>query len=210
MKIVMLEAVVDEKACRSCDTCEKVCPVYAISMVPGGGGKKGPVAKVDLELCQGCYTCEQRCPHGAITMQKRETPKTVGINIEQFNPEEISELCRRAHMNPEQILCYCTETRAEEVAAAILAGARSPVELSRMTGIRMGCSIECIQPQLRLLEAAGFTPEPAKGWQYYTGSVTVWGVPAEVAQRYGGKGFHFGEDALLLDEIAREPGGTNQ
>jgi len=210
MKVITLEAVVDAEACRSCGTCAKVCPVYAITMAPGDSTRKGSLAVVDRGLCQGCYTCEQRCPHGAITMRKRRRPSKVGMDLAQFDAEAIARLCRRARMNPEQIICYCTETRAEEVAAAILAGARSPVDLSRMTGIRMGCSIECIQPQLRLLDAAGFTPEPAQGWQYYSGSVTVWDVSPEVERRYVGKGFHFREDAHLLDEIADAPGETGE
>jgi len=141
-------------------------------------------------------------------MQRRERPKTVRMDLKEFDAAEIEALCRRARMNPEQVVCYCTETRAEEMAAAILAGARSPVDLSRMTGVRMGCSIECIQPQLRLLHAAGIAPDPARGWQYYAGSITVWDVPSDVEQRYAHKGFHFREDAKLLDEIADAPRGN--
>jgi len=201
-----MEAVVDAELCRSCGTCAKVCPVYAIAMVAPEGSRRDALAVVDRELCQGCCTCEQRCPHGAITMRKLDATRLVQLDAARLDSEAIAQLCRRARMNPEQIVCYCTETRAEEVAGAILAGARSPVELSRMTGIRMGCSIECIQPQLRLLEAAGFRPEPAKGWQYYTGCVTVWDVPRQVEQRYAAKGFHFHDDCRLLDEIAKPSG----
>jgi bacterioferritin-associated ferredoxin len=53
-------------------------------------------------------------------------------------------------LQSEQVLCYCTGTRAEEVAAAILGGADTPEKISSQTGIRTGCTIECIQTILRL------------------------------------------------------------
>lgn len=201
MKTVNLLAVVDPQLCAGEGICEKVCPVYAASLRPRAQDSKRKVAVIDPGLCQGCRTCEQRCPELAITMQPLPEPWLVKVETEDLKREEVDGLCRRAKLNPEQILCYCTETRAQEVAAAIMKGARSPIDLSRMTGIRMGCSIECIQPQLRLLEAAGIKWEEARGWQYYGGTVTVWDLPQALRKEYGAKGFHFDEDARLLERI---------
>lgn len=97
--------------------------------------------------------------------------------------------------------------RAEEVAAAILDGADTPEEISSRTGIRTGCTIECIQPILRLLEAAGIQPKPnPDGWQWYGETVTAWTMPEKVKQKYASRGFYFDEDRKLLDQVA----ATNQ
>ncbi len=201
MKTVTLLAVVDPELCAGEGICERVCPVYAASLRPRPEDPKRKLAVIDPKLCQGCRTCEQRCPELAITMQPLPEPRLVRVEFEGLRRDEVDGLCRKAKLNPEQILCYCTETRAQEVAAAIMKGARSPVDLSRMTGIRMGCSIECIQPQMRLLEAAGIKWEEARGWQYYGDILTVWDLAPSLRKGYQGKGFHFDEDERLLDRI---------
>ncbi|CEP66488.1 4Fe-4S ferredoxin-type, iron-sulphur binding domain [Moorella glycerini] len=199
MKVVNLLAAVDAGKCRGCKTCEKVCPVLAIKVV----NRK---AVVDAERCRGCAACEQRCPDYAITMVKREQPVVVKVDVSAVDYEQVEDLCRRARLNPEQIICYCTATRAEEVAAAILQGARSPEEISFLTGARTGCKVECIQPILRLLEAAGIKPEPPKdGWQWYGRTVTVWEIPEEVKHKYATRGFYFDEDIKLLDRVVAAP-----
>lgn len=96
-------------------------------------------------------------------MVKREEPFTVGVDVSRFDGAKILALCEKAHFHPQQVLCYCVGVRAEEVAAAILDGADTPEEISSRTGIRTGCTIECIQPILRLLEAAGIQPQTQPG-----------------------------------------------
>ena len=103
----------------------------------------------------------------------------------------------KANFNPEQIVCFCTGTRAEEVAAAILKGAASPEDISRQTGIRTGCKVECIEPALRLLQAAS-TPQAPKGWQWYGLTPAVWDIPEEVKRKYNKNGFYFEEDIELF------------
>ena len=117
--------------------------------------------------------------------------------------DKIAALCIKANLNPEQLICYCTATRAEEVAAAILKGATSPEELSGQTGVRTGCKVECIQPVLRLLQAAGITPERPFGCQWYGLTPTVWNIPEEVKAKYGSQGFYFEEDIELFKKVAR-------
>lgn len=199
MKEVNLLAVVDAEKCRGCKTCEKVCPVLAIKV-------ENRKAIVDVDRCRGCAACEQRCPDYAVIMVKREQPILVQVDVAAVDYSQIEELCRRAKLNPEQIICYCTATRAEEVAAAILQGAKSPEEVSFLTGARTGCKVECIQPILRLLEAAGIKPEPPKdGWQWYGRTVTVWEIPEEVKRKYASRGFYFEEDIKLLDRVVAAP-----
>lgn len=197
MKRVTIMAHVDSELCRGCKVCEKVCPVYAIHV---GEDRKAVSTEAD---CRGCANCADRCPFHAITMVKREEPFTVGVDVGGFDSKKISELCARAHFNPEQVLCYCVGVRAEEVAAAILAGCDTPDKISSYTGIRTGCTIECIQPILRLLEAAGIPLKPdPNGWQWYGETVTAWTLPETVKEKYNSRGFYFEEDRALLDEIA--------
>ncbi|MEW6266964.1 MAG: 4Fe-4S binding protein [Thermodesulfobacteriota bacterium] len=195
MRLVTLRAEIDADKCTGCRTCEKVCPTVAVRVQ-----KKKAV--VDLKHCTGCGGCEQRCPAYAITMQLRETPVRLHVPPEKFDRRKISALCRKARFNPEQIVCYCTETRAEEVAAAILSGADTPEKISRAIGIRTGCKVECIQPVLRLLAAAGITPPRPEGWQWYGLTPTAWEIPKEVKEKYSRRGFYFDDDIKLFDLIA--------
>ncbi|QGU96265.1 4Fe-4S dicluster domain-containing protein [Clostridium bovifaecis] len=205
MKKVTIVSNVNLDKCTGCKTCEKVCPVFTIKV-------ENKKAVVDTDHCMGCANCEQRCPFHAIEMVKRDVPFEVGIDTSKFNQEEIRELCEKAHLNPEQVICYCIGTRAEEVAAAILDGAKTPEDVSAMTGARTGCTIECIQPILRSLQAAGHElVRNEKGWQWYGVTPTAWDLPEEVVKKYSSRGFYFEEDKELLDKIVhtRCEGGEN-
>ncbi|MEY8262025.1 4Fe-4S binding protein [Oscillospiraceae bacterium 50-60] len=197
MKRVTLKAVVDQELCIGCKVCEKVCPVYAISVTD----RK---AHSDSDKCMACANCADRCPRYAIKMVEREEPFTVGVDVSKYDYEKIRAMCEKAHLNPEQVVCYCVGTRAEEIAAALLAGATTPEEISAMTGARTGCTIECIQPVLRMIQAAGneLHPNP-DGWQWYGVTVTAWDIPAEVKEKYNSRGFYFDEDRELLDKIVK-------
>lgn len=197
MKRVTLKAVVDQELCIGCKVCEKVCPVYAISVTD----RK---AHSDSDKCMACANCADRCPRYAIKMVEREEPFTVGVDVSKYDYEKIRAMCEKAHLNPEQVVCYCVGTRAEEIAAALLAGATTPEEVSAMTGARTGCTIECIQPVLRMIQAAGneLHPNP-DGWQWYGVTVTAWDIPAEVKEKYNSRGFYFDEDRELLDKIVK-------
>ncbi|MGE5485679.1 MAG: 4Fe-4S binding protein [Ignavibacteriales bacterium] len=199
MRVVTMYPEVDAGKCTGCTTCQKVCPVLAIRVVDHK-------AKVDLDRCRGCAACEQRCPSYALTMVKRDVPFTVGVEIKDEMRPQIAEICARAKINPEYIVCYCTATRAEEVVAAILNGARSPEEVSLATGVRTGCKVECIQPVLRLLRAAGVSPNrPEGGWQWYGPTITAWEISPEVKAKFSKRGFYFDDDIKLLDKVAKAP-----
>lgn len=196
MKLISVKPAVNKEKCIGCGICAKVCPSLAISVVD----KKAVVNEKD---CRGCGGCNQRCPVFAIDMVKLEQPYTVQVDISDLDYDKITALCVKAKLNPEQIICYCTTTRAEEVAGAILKGAKSPEEISRLTGIRMGCKVECIQPILRLLHAAGITPEKPSGWQWYGLTPTVFDIPDEVKKKYNSRGFYFDEDIKLFEEVVK-------
>jgi len=196
MRIVEFLAKVNIEKCKGCKTCEKVCPVFAIKVID----KKAIVSEDD---CLGCANCEQRCPFYAMTMAKRETPFRVGVNPNEVDQDKLLELCHKAKFNPEQVLCYCIGTRADEIAAAIIKGAKTPADITKMTGARTGCKVECIEPILRLLEAAGIKLEKALGYQWYGRTVTAWEISEEVKQKYNNNGYHFDDDKNLLEKVCK-------
>ncbi len=200
MKIVNVRAKVNLDLCKGCKNCERVCPVYAIEVTREG---KQVNVEINDDLCVGCWTCEQRCPEHAIEMVSCE-PFSLSTDIANFEYEQITELCRKARFHPKQIVCYCTASRAEELAAAVLGGASSPDAVVRATGIGAGCGIECNQPILRFLDAAGKTFERRKNsYQWYGRTTTAWDVPEDVRNMY--PVFHFNGDREMFEKIINAP-----
>lgn len=195
MRKVSLLAKVDLDKCTGCRTCERVCPTLVIKV-------ENRKAIVDEPKCTGCGGCEQRCSFRAITLLKRDDPYTIEFPIDEGRRTEIDALCRKAKFHPEQIVCYCTETRAEEVAASVLAGNDTPEKVSASTGIRTGCKIECIQPILRILNAAGYKPvPPVGGYQWYGLTPTVYDISQQVKDKYQKRGFNFDDDIRIFEEV---------
>ncbi len=200
MKVVNVHARVRMELCQGCKTCEMVCPVYAAKVKK----KKGEL-QVDIndQKCVGCWNCEQRCPEQAIEMVPCE-PYVLRTDVSQFDYKEIESLCRQARFHPKQAVCYCTASRAEELAAAILAGAKTPDAVVLATGIGAGCGIECNQPIQRFLEAAGLKFErPKQSYQWYGRTPTVWEVSREVKANH--PLFRFDQDRQLLERIIKAP-----
>ncbi len=186
MKVVKFVAQVDETKCIGDKLCENVCPTAAIKVV----NKK---AKVDEERCVACFHCRDACQQDAIRIVARPEPIVLGTDPGQVDETKLRELCIKAHLHPQQFLCLCTATRVNEAAAAILKGAKSPEEISLMTGARSGCAMRyCTEPMLRLLKAHGVEITPPKDHRWYNITPTLWDVPKEVAQKY--PGHYFEED----------------
>jgi bacterioferritin-associated ferredoxin len=125
-----------------------------------------------------------RCPHYAIRMEDRKEPLAFGVDWTTADPQQVAELCRAAHMHEEQIICFCRQVQAREVAAAILLGYRTPETLAVETGIRTGCGVLCITAVLRLLKAAGVQVGKAPGWQWYGTYITIWDLPQDIRDKY--------------------------
>jgi NADPH-dependent glutamate synthase beta subunit-like oxidoreductase/NAD-dependent dihydropyrimidine dehydrogenase PreA subunit/bacterioferritin-associated ferredoxin len=157
-----------------------------------------------VEDCRGCSNCEQRCPASAITIEPCQNPYEVGVDPAQFDRTQISNLCMRARMHPQQIICYCTNTTAGEIAAAILKGANTPEAVSRLTGARTGCTVLCIQSIMRLLEASGSAFKPQETHQCYGKTFTLWDVESKGKEKYDAAGYHFGEDMELIERIFKK------
>ena len=154
-----------------------------------------------VEDCRGCVNCAERCPASAITIEPLQQPFTVGVDPGQFDPEEILRICRKANVHPKQVICYCTDTRAGEIVAAILKGAATPEEVSRMTGARTGCTVLCVQSIIKLLEAAGHPVQPAATHQVYGKTFTLWDMDPGLKKRDDKRGYHYDGDRQLIEKV---------
>lgn len=201
MRIVTTQAKVDEELCNGCRICERVCPTLSIKI------REDFIAEVSELTCTGCGNCQDRCPEYAIKLAPLKERKVLKVDWTQVPYEQIEEVCRKAHMHPQQIICFCTVTRAREVAASILLGAKTPEEISLQTGVRTGCTVECIQPMLRLLTAAGIKPGKAPGYQWYGITLTAWDIPEAVVKNAEYKKFYFDDDRKLMDRVTEAKGG---
>ena len=189
MKVVKFLAHVDEAKCIGDKLCENICPTSAIKVIQ----KK---AKIDKEKCVACRRCWDACQQDAIGMVVRPVPMILGIDLNEIEQTRIIELCIEAHLHPQQLLCLCAGTRVNEAAAAVLKGAKSPEEISLMTGARSGCTIYCLEPMLRLLKAHGVEISPPGGYRWYDITPTLWAVSKEVEQRY--PGYYFRQDKEIF------------
>ena len=191
MKKVHVQAQVDPAKCIGDRICENVCPAGAIEMVE----KK---ARVDESRCVACLTCLDACGEGAITAVPRRETRLLRVDPMEVDQAALRDLCQRANLDPEEPICLCTMTQAKEVAAAILKGAASPREVTRMTGVRSSCAMWCMAPVLRLLEASGADLSPAKGYAWYPARAGIWEIPDTVARKYAE--YSLEEDQKLFDQ----------
>ena len=177
-RVRMVAEIIGDR-CTGCKLCVKVCPTVALSVrdrCPDDPGPGKRIAELAPEACYNAQACLEICPERAIVMHELEEPFDVGLDPASVDPVAVVELCMRAGHPPKRKLCLCTDTSAEEIAAAIVAGARGPEQVSLMTGARTGCVELCLQPILEFLAAAGHGDEPKNpknGFQWYGRSATL-------------------------------------
>ena len=173
------EAIEEAKRCLSCEChmCEGVCPTGAIRILE----KK---TEIDEKKCIACCLCWDACPERAIEIVPRLEPILFGLDPAEVDQTKLKELCIKANLHPQQYLCLCSEIRVDEVAAAVLKGAKSPEEISLMTGARSGCGLYCMEPMLRLLKAYGVEVTSPKGHRWYNITPSIWDIPKELAKKY--------------------------
>jgi len=177
MKKVYSLAEVDQTMCIGDRICENVCPTGAIRMV-----KKKAV--VDGQKCSACLKCIDYCGEGAIRVVLRPQPVLLKVDPSEVDQDQLRELCRKAHLDPDDVICPCTATTASEVGAAILKGARTPEDVSIMTGVRTACGMWCMALVQELLRAHGLKTTPSKGYNWYEVDTALWNVPDEVVRKY--------------------------
>lgn len=171
-RVTMVAEIIDDN-CTGCRLCVQVCATVAITMRPREEGEVGPGKNIAVMSEPDCYniqSCVEICPDEAIVMRQLDEPFEVQVDTESVDQDKVKEICRAARFSPSATICPCTGTTAGELAAAILHGAASPDELSRMTGVRTGCSELCLQPMFDVLAAGGHTDmerNPRNGFQWY-------------------------------------------
>ncbi len=180
---------VDKERCNGDKRCERLCPAGAIRVVEA-------IAVVDPGRCVACGKCEDGCRERAVTIIPRSEPLLIQFDPAQVDEERIHEVCRKAHLYPDQFICVCTGTLVKEAVAAILCGARTPEDLTAMTGVRSGCGIYCMAPILRLFKAAGIEIPPSEDHKWYDLPLSLWDVPAKVAEK--NPGYYLEEDKEVL------------
>lgn len=171
-RVTMVAEILGDR-CTGCRLCAQVCPTVAIEMRGRTDDEIGPgknIAVMHGEHCYNVQACLEICPDEAIVMRELDEPFEVGVDVRSVDSDEMRGICRRAGFSPAATICPCTSTTAGELAAAVLKGARTPDDLSRMTGVRTGCSELCLQPILDVLAAGGHTEmerNPPTGFQWY-------------------------------------------
>lgn len=128
MSSVRRVAVIEDALCTACPVCIRECPTEAIWREVIG---KKHVIHVDASKCLDCTICFTRCPQHAISMQPRNDSLQFGLDWTKADAAEVKRICHVAHMHEEQVICFCRQTQAREVAAAILLGHDTPESRSR-------------------------------------------------------------------------------
>ena len=137
-RVTMVAEIIGEN-CTGCRLCEQVCPTVAITMRQRTDEEIGPgrnIAVMHDESCYNAQVCFEICPDEAIVMRELKEPFEVGMDMQAVDREAIATLCARTGFAPGFVVCPCTDTDAGELAAAVLAGASSPDQLSLATGVR--------------------------------------------------------------------------
>jgi len=172
-----------EEACVGCNQCVNVCPSGALSL-----DKHRRKAVLDEPRCVGCMKCVEQCiPYGAIGIQPNPDGRQLGIPPEDRDEAAVNELCAKARLAPEQVVCVCTGTTASEVAAAIADGITAPEDITMATGVRAACGWLCLTSVTRLLEASGNPlSRPKQDYRIYPEAtkVAIWNIPDGIDEKY--------------------------
>jgi Fe-S-cluster-containing hydrogenase component 2 len=172
-----------EEACVGCNQCVNVCPSGALSL-----DKHKRKAVLEEPRCVGCMKCAEQCiPYGAIEILPNPNGRQLGIPPEDRDETAVNDLCGKARLAPDQVVCVCTGTTASEVAAAIVDGVTEPEDLTMATGVRSACGWLCLSPVTRLLEASGNPlSRPTQDYRIIPEAtkVAIWNIPDEVVEKY--------------------------
>ena len=197
MKTVNFEIGVIDENCTGCYLCERICPTAAIEMV---GPKSSALAVVDNSKCVACFRCIDICEDDALLSHGRKAPVKFGIDPASVDQVALGELLLKADLDPDSIACVCTSTPNKEIAAAVIAGARTLEEVALKSGVQSGCLMYCFAPIHRLVTKHwGEMPEASTKNKWYGTSQTLMDVGQEVAQ--GNRDFFVEEEQAAFVEM---------
>ncbi|MBN2026195.1 MAG: 4Fe-4S binding protein [Actinobacteria bacterium] len=163
---------IDYSLCKLCRKCEEICPAAAISLL-----KEDKRMAVDVKRCIDCQRCMDACPENAITMLPRSGDYALSVDVSELDQEKIGEICRKVGLAPGEAVCACTFVTAQELAGAVLMGAKTPEDVCAMTGVRRGCGIYCLVNIFKILDAAGVRPEERAGSHLYHHPLSSLDIP---------------------------------
>jgi len=70
---------VDEEKCKGCGKCVAVCPVEALTLIPGENSSEKKI-KFNSEICLGCGVCVRNCSFNCITLIPRREKIITPLN----------------------------------------------------------------------------------------------------------------------------------
>ncbi|MBC7229926.1 MAG: 4Fe-4S binding protein [Actinobacteria bacterium] len=167
-------ADVDHALCRTCRKCEEICPAGAIALA-----REEKRMAVDARRCIDCQRCMDACPENAIAMLPRRWDNALSVEVAGLDRDRILEICRKVGLAPGEAICACTFVTAQELAGAVLKGAKTPEDVCAMTGVRRGCGIYCLVNIFKILEAGGVRPEERAGSHLYHHPLSPLDIPED-------------------------------
>ncbi len=177
MRKIYLSASVNPDLCTGDKICENICVTKAIVV-------SSRLAQVNENRCVNCKRCMDSCPAQAISMKQRDEVLVLKIIIDDVNADQINELCTQANLRPDEPICLCTLTTAKEVAAAVLKGAKTPDDVTLMTGARSACGMWCIAPIFRIMNAYYDDLPESDNSRWYNIKSDLWNADTEVDHKY--------------------------
>ena len=180
MITIIMVPTVDPDKCIGCGFCVTRCIFGSIAV---NANKK---AVVNDDTCMSCMGCFDICPNMAISIKMLAQPRVATTSVEDVDPEEIAALCAKANRDPERVVCHCTHTKAKEVAAAIIKGARTVAEVGIATGIKSSCRLHCTMPVLQMLEAYGCPQKPTdnNNTEFFNCEISLDKITDEIIAKY--------------------------
>jgi len=169
---------IDDTACKLCRKCEEICPAGAITFV-----RDDKKMVVDQARCIDCQRCMDACPENAIIMLPRTGDYALSVDVSELDQDRIREICRKIGLAPGEAICACTFVTAQELAGAVLMGAKTPEDVCAMTGVRRGCGIYCLVNIFKILDAAGIKPEERAGSHLYHHPLSSLDIPDDLLRK---------------------------
>lgn len=169
---------IDDTLCKLCRKCEEICPSGAIALV-----RDSKIIAVDRKRCIDCQRCMDACPENAITMLPRTGDYALSVDVSELDQEKINEICSKVGLAPGEAVCACTFITAQELAGAVLLGAKTPEDVCAMTGVRRGCGIYCLVNIFKILDAGGVRPEERAASHLYHHPLSSLDIPDDRLRR---------------------------